>query len=104
MRKLYFKYPEFHLGANVTVRLGSKWDGYKGPVELWRSRGDMPIKVAEVVNTETKKFSDLTIEDIVKEHDPNCTNKEYLAGIMREVYGKDFDEEKDVVILTFVVE
>jgi len=104
MRKLYFKYPEFHKGANVTVRLGPKWEGYTGLVEIWKTGGDFPLRIAKVTKTEVKKFADLTVEDIISEHDPNCTNQEYLAIVMREVYGKEFDEEKNIVIVTFVVE
>jgi hypothetical protein len=102
MVEMKFIRPEFHRGANVTVRLGTEWAGKEGPVKIFSESGDF-ITDAEIVKTEKKKFAYLTEDDIRLYHDLSCTTVEGLREAMDLAYGREFRDDKMVTIVTLIV-
>lgn len=101
--KLYFQRPEFHRGGNLTVRLGTKWSGYEGPISIYDANSETKISEGEIVYTEVKKFSEITNNDLRAEHDDLCTTVDGLRNVLFEVYGEDFKEDSEVTLVTFVL-
>lgn len=104
MREMKFKTPSFHKGANTTIRLGKKWDNYRGPIGLYQTKDGAKVGEAIVVNTERKKFSSLTAEDIKLNHDTHCTDLGFLEEEMLRLYGDKFNPETTITIVTFVID
>jgi len=87
---LLFINPELRPGYNVTVRKGPKWHGrdnsdiniYKTD-DLYRRR---LIAKGKIIRTSLKRFGEITEQDLIWEHDPECMTIEGLTKAMERAY------------------
>lgn len=110
MTTLFFGNPVFKQGMNITCRRGAKWDtlpkDHVYVVDVHDPlKEDGSTKVLHVVEIETRvfKFSDLTDEDLVNEHDPSCRTYSGLLEEMEKVYD-GFDPREMVTLCSFWID
>jgi len=103
MLRLKFKNPVFHSGENTTVRRGTEWSGYKGPIWIVDSnKEDNPvISQGEVTETFVKRFCDLTRKDIENSHDPRLRQFPALIKVLESCYPK-FSQTEIFTVVRFV--
>ena len=106
--RIEFLNPVFNSGTNVTIRKGPKWslEAKVGDEVLLVETGVIPYIGEEVIGVITdiklKSFSDITIGELEKEHDPSCRQIYGLIKAMRAAYG-DISMDNYVTILQFEV-
>ncbi len=103
---LVFMNPVFNLGPNLTVRAGVKWNKFDGKlVRLFGSHGKAFGDVR--LTTYTRKFRELTDDELKYEHDESCRTVDGLREQMKKIYlgpplpGPKFHEENLVTLVRF---
>jgi hypothetical protein len=104
--KLEFLNPTFHKGLNVTVRLGNKW--YKNAhvqdeIQICRADSNMPLAEGVIVGLKYVNFKEITIRDLLNEHDPECRTPGGLAFAMMGAYD-EFSLDDDVTVIEFEIQ
>ena len=102
--KLKFKNPKFYPGRNVTIRRGTKWD--KCPCKdnvLIECEGEGAYDSRHTkIRTKVMMFKDLTICDLLCEHDEECRDYFGLLDRMKEYY-EDFNEYELITVVEFIL-
>ncbi len=101
--ELLFINPVFHKGINVTVRNGDKWmkAGVNDEVVIKKTGNDQVIYTATVVGKAYIPFKLISDEWLMKEHDPNCQNREGLLLYGMKPAYPNFTEDNYVTVLFF---
>jgi hypothetical protein len=99
-QRLLFKNPVFHTGVNSTCRRGTKWSGASGNVAFSATDSDRLIGVANVLYTKTLRMTDISLDDIATNHDPECRSWVGLFKEMESIY-PNFSKREIVTIIYF---
>ncbi len=92
--RMLFLVMKFRQGLNITVRLGTKWSGYTGPVEVARTEKGVARPGMVVDTLFFGQFEELYESVLLRlEHDPACTNFFNLVKAMQRAYPGDHVKE-----------
>lgn len=101
MRQMDFQHYVQRPYTNTTVRKGYKWSNLAiGEVIELQDNGKR-VEDATVRQIVVKRFGDIKLEDLKREHDQVCVTKNSLRRAMRKVYPDFFDTDV-VTIVTYV--
>ena len=101
MRKMDFLNYTQRPYTNVTVRLGYKWANLQIGEAIQLCDNGLAVEDAVVRQIVVKRFMDIKLEDIKREHDPARLTKNSLRRAMRKAYPDFFDTDV-VTIVTYV--
>lgn len=104
---LEFLNPQWHYGENVTVRLGYKWveKAHEGDiVEIVRTGESQVITTGIITEIRSVlRFTQVNIQDLWYEHDPECRVPDGLVKAMLYAY-PDFTLNSPVTIVQFCIQ
>lgn len=104
--KLEFLNPQFHRGYNVTVRLGGKWIDKANSgdtVEIRRTGDDNPIAIGKITDLRFCYFGEVSLQDLLEEHDRECGTPFGLVYAMLRAY-PDFKLDSMVTVVRFYID
>ncbi len=87
--------------TNVTVRRGYNWSNLAIGEVIELCDNGKRVEDATVRQVLVKRFADIKLEDIKREHDLTCNSKNSLRRALRKVYPDIFDTDV-VTIVTYV--
>ncbi len=104
--KLRFLRPIFHKSENVAVFLGDKRDDSRpGDIVILKQvDNDVAVAKGRLINIEYKPFKNITVGELMEEHDPACRSIEGLAFELLCIYQHNFCLESWVSVVTFTIE
>lgn len=105
IHRLDFLNPTFHYGRNVTIRRGHEWyeKAQKGDeVAIMRTGIDKILAQGKIESLICRRFRDVTIENLLNEHDPECRTPAGLVYAMLRAY-PDFTLDDIVTVIEFVI-
>ena len=103
---LDFLNPQYHSGMNITVRKGDKWfkkarEGDK--VWITKTGRSCPETYGIIKEIDFRKFEEVTIRDLMEEHDRECNSPAGLILAMLRAY-PDFTLDDGVTVIRFYIE
>ena len=102
---LEFLNPLYHLGDNVTIRMGDKW--YRKAsvfdlVNITQTGTSKPLATGVIREMWHIPFKEVTISHLWDEHDPECRNPDGLVKAMLRAYPR-FTLEDSVTVIRFEI-
>ncbi len=113
MTKILFSTMKFRPGLNITVRLGDKWNDFRGPIDIARTERSDVAHTGIVVDTlYFERFEELYESVLLRlEHDPYCKNFFNLIKTMNTMYPGNhvtgelpFSRESAVTVVFFTID
>ena len=101
--RIDFLHPEFHIGINSTVRLGTRYVELDENLELYKTGEEEPVAYGMVTKYLVCNFNNLTDEDIMYQHDEETMNYDGLYKAMERAYGDKFSEDSVVTVIYFLI-
>jgi hypothetical protein len=99
---LIFASPVFKQGINLTVRRGDRWSNEKGNIVHVCDKSGNILFDTEIKSCRTMKFSEITDDILVHEHEPSCRTVSGLLESMKQCY-PGFSETDTVTMVYFLL-